>query len=224
VAGETVDRDEFLDLLKASISQATTARVSLETSSAAGGLKGAGDIDFATTPPSISLQLNVPQLGGDAELRLVDGVAFVKLPQLGGKYVSFDLSDPANPLGSAFADQLDIESQFDAFGDAIQEVTYVGTEDIDKEQLERYTLTVDGQAVAEQAGGAGLGAGADLLPDVITYDIWFDAEGLFRQLTFDLDEQGVSSTITYSDWGKDVSITAPKPSEVTSLPRSPGAG
>ncbi len=220
-AGESVEREQFVRLFQDALSKARTAHVTIETSSAVGGLSGEGDTDLSTSPPSMSMSMSIPQAGGDVEMRLVDGVAYMLLPQLGGKYLSFDLSDPSNPLGAAFADQLDIEKQFDNFSDAIQTVTYVGNEDVAGEALEHYSLTVDGQAVADAAGAGGEMAG---LPDVITYDVYFDGEGLFRQLTFDLGKQAGTSTMTYSDWGKDVSITAPRPSEITTLPGSTGGG
>jgi hypothetical protein len=220
--GESVDAAEFARLFEDSVTQETTARIAIETSAAAGGVAGEGDIDLGTTPPSLALTLQVGQLGqGDIETRLVDGTAYVAVPQLGGKFVSFDLSDPNNPLGDAFVDQLDIGSQFESFAEFIQDVTYLGTEDVDGEELERYTLTVDGEAVEDLAGEAA-GAGAPVeVPEEITYDVFFDDEGLFRRLSFDLPD-GISSTITYSDWGKDVSITAPRPNQVTSMPGVPG--
>lgn len=219
-AGESVDREEFLDLFKASISQATTAHVSMKTSATSGGVEGEGDIDLGTTPPLMKLTMSLDQLGGDVEMRLVDGVAYMLLPQLGGKYVRFDLADPGNPLGSSFGEQFDIENQFELFGDAVQEVTYLGRQDVGGEPMERYSLVVDGQAIADQAEESGLGAGAASIPDEISYEVSFDADGLFREMTFELGE--ISSTVTYSDWGKKVSIKAPKPSEVTSLPGSAG--
>lgn len=220
VVGASVDREEFLDLFQTSIGQATTAHVAITTSADSGGAVGEGDIDLSTTPPLMQLTMSLDGQGGDVEMRLVDGVAYMLLPQLDGKYVRFDLADPANPLGSAFGDQFDIEKQLEVFGEAILEVTYLGEEDIDGETVESYSLTADGQVIADQAGEAGLGAGAPSLPDEITYEISFDADGLFREMTFDLG--GISSTVTYSDWGKEVSIEAPKPSEVTSLPGSAG--
>lgn len=220
-AGASVDPGEFVDLLKASLDKASTASISITTAGGVGSLTGEGDADFSSTPPTMTMTMSLPQLGGDVEMRLLDGVAYMKLPQTGDKFISFDLTDPSNPLGSAFTDQLDIATQFDAFGDAIDEVTYVGTDDVDGEELEHYSLAVDGQAVADQSGAD---AGAIGLPEVITYDVYFDAEGFFRRMAFDLGEQAGSTTLDYSDWGKDVSITAPRPGEITTMPGLPGSG
>lgn len=220
--GEKLDADEFVELLQDSITQETTARVEIETAGAGigGGLNGEGDIDLGTTPPSISLTSSIG--GQTADVRVVDGLAYIQVPGAGGKFLRLDLADPANPLGQTLVDQFDLEGQFAAFGDAIEEVVLVGTEEVDGEQLDHYVLTVDGEVLADQIGGTPLEQGAELLPDELTYDIYLAEDGLFRELTFELPELGVTSTLRYSDWGKDVSITAPRPGQVTSMPSLPG--
>ncbi len=232
--GEVVDTDEFLAEFKDSISKETTAAFSIETGIGAAAVSGAGDIDLSTTPPTMALTLDLAQLGGDAAMRLVDGVIYLQLPQLGGKFLSVDLNDPDNPFGSTFTDQFDIETQFESFGDAIDEVTYDGTAEVDGETFEQFSLTVDSQAIKDQVAdqlegtlGEGAtaegdaGAALDSLPDKIDYEMSFDEDGFFRVLTFDLGELG-SSTIAYSDWGKDVSIKAPNKGQVTDFPNGLG--
>jgi hypothetical protein len=61
--------------------------------------------------------------------------------------------------------------------------------------------------------------GTASLPKTISYDIWLDDQS--RMAKFEMKMKKVMDvTATYSDFGADVHITAPDPSDVESLPSS----
>jgi hypothetical protein len=56
------------------------------------------------------------------------------------------------------------------------------------------------------------------MPENVTYDLWFDADGLLRRMQADLGSDDGTMTVVLSDWGKDVTIQAPPASEVRGAP------
>jgi len=217
-AGEEISPDEFGDLVKKALDDATTANVSIDTS--AGGGTGSvfsaeGQIDYESESPAAELTATIAQTG-DIEMVLADNEIYLKGAMFGGsdKWVKLSLDDPNSPL-SSFGDQLDPAASLQKLVDGVQSATYVGEEDVDGDQADHYTATVDsktllGDLPAEAQSSAGL-------PDTISYDVWFDDDGLLRKFSTDLGGAGTSEA-TFSDWGTDVDIEAPPASEVTEMP------
>jgi hypothetical protein len=212
-AGESIDAAEFLEVFEAAVRQASSANVTMNQS--ASGLEGEGAVDYESDP--LSMQMTATMAGmGDIEMRLVDNIMYMKLPMLGDKFVAFDLDDPTNPLGGSFADFFDLDTMLAAFADGIESATYVGEEDVDGEGMEHYTVVSDPSAMLE---GLEMPEGAPPvdLPETQTIDVWFDSDGFFRRVVTDLGSLG-TTTMTYDDWGTDVSVEAPPASQVTSAP------
>ena len=217
--GEEIDPADFVAEYKAAFEKSTTAHMTMQTAGDA-GFTAEGDIDYSTTPPSMEMTMSGAMAGEGLDMRLVDGTFYMTVPNGDGKYYSFDLSDPNNPLGSDFTKQLNPATAFDSFEDAITSVTLVGEEDVEGEQMRHYALVVDGTKIAGQAGA---GAPAGTLPDEIAYDVWLDSEGLFRKMESDMGPAG-QLTMNIDDWGKDVSIEAPPKDQVTTMPGAPKQG
>jgi LppX_LprAFG lipoprotein len=96
-------------------------------------------------------------------------------------------------------------------------VVYDGTETVRGQQLKRYTVTVDASAVPMLKGMPSTAS----LPKTRTYDLWLDDQGRMAKFKM-LMKKVVSMTLTYSDFGASVDITAPDPSQVQSMPGTSG--
>ncbi len=214
--GEEVDPADFVADFKAAFSKSTTAHLTMETEGQM-ALSAEGDIDYSTTPPSMAMTMKSSMSGEDMDLRLVDGTFYMSVPGGGEKFMSFDLDDPSNPLGGDFTEQLDPAKAFDNFEDAIESVTFVGEEEVDGDQMNHYTLVVDGEKVA---GSVASDAPEGALPKELKYDVWLDGDGLFRQMQSELGQAG-QLTMKVDDWGKDVSIDAPPADQITTMPEMP---
>ena len=211
--GQELSGPEFAAVLKTALDQATTAHITMELGKGTG--TGEGDADYTTTPPELAMTLSMAALGGEVEVRLVDGTMYMKSPSFGDKWVSFPLDDPKSPMAS-LGGELDMTKQFETFAAAVTSATFTGPEDVDGESLDHYTATVDSAKLTDSMPSA---PGADL-PDTMTQDWWFDSDGRIRKFSTDF---GVTSTVlTLSDWGADVSIEAPPSDEVTSMPGMAG--
>lgn len=215
-AGSPVANDEFMAVFRNAFDNATTTHMTMTSNGSGSELSAEGVADYTTNPLSMALTMESAQFGnGTAEIRLVDGVFYIKLPMLGKKFIQFDLDDPSNPFGTLLTDQLDPRSMFDSFERGLRNVTFVGEEDVDGESMDHYQVTVDSSALLEQAGQATDGMS---LPKNITYGMWFDGSGLFRQMRVDLGTTTGGLEVHYDQWGEPVSIEAPPSSEVTSMP------
>jgi hypothetical protein len=227
-AGSTVSAAQLAGLFKAAFEKASSAHVSL-TSTGSTGIKADGDADYSK-PVKVQMTMTLPSMG-QAEVRLVDNVLYLKLAMLGDKYVKVDLNSPDNPLGPLVSSGLDPSSLVDGLEGAITKATYVGRENVDGDQLDHYSATVDTDkllAAASSALPSNLASqtpSASSLPSGVpattTYDMWFDAQGYFRQMGIDLGDTG-AFTAKFSNWGEKVDIEAPPADEVTDMPSLPG--
>jgi hypothetical protein len=209
-AGEEVSADEFAQLISAALDNATTAHATLDLGALG---SGEGDADYTTTPPELAMKMTMDALGGDVEVRLVDGTMYLKSPTLGDMWISTSLDDPNSPLGG-LGSSLDVKKQMELFADAVTAATFEGAEDVDGESLDHYTATVDTEKLLQSLPSAAAGQAA--LPDAMTQEWWFDDEGLIRK--FSSDVAGTTTTMTLSEWGEDVEIEAPPSAEVTTMP------
>ncbi|WP_295657571.1 LppX_LprAFG lipoprotein [uncultured Nocardioides sp.] len=215
-AGEEVDPAEFVAEYKAAFEKSSTAHMTLQTDGDA-SFTAEGDIDYSTTPPTMAMTLSGAMAGEGLDMRLVDGIFYMSVPNGDGKFYSFDLEDPNNPLGSDFTKQLDPATAFDSFEDAITSVTLVGEEDVEGEQMRHYSVVVDSEKVTGPLAGGGAGGA---LPKELAYDVWLDGDGLFRKMESDLGPTG-TLTMNIDDWGKEVSVEAPAKDQVTTMSGMP---
>ena len=161
------------------------------------------------------------------DLVLVDNVMYMKPPAgagAGDKYCMLDLSDTDNlPAGMGdMLDQMDPMKSMEQFGDALDKVTYEGTEDVDGETLDKYDVSVDTSGLPQLSQ---MSQQMDL-PKTVDYELYLDGDGLMRRMETDFEVMGQELDITVSldDWGRAVDITAPPKSQTTSFPGMQTAG
>ena len=208
-AGSTVKPAEFAQMLGDAIAEGRTARLRMEMTGE-NASTSTGVADFAAKSPAIRLSTSVKAMGGQkSEVVMVDGVIYMQMGTgSGGKYAKMDLAD----LGAgADLTQFDPQAAFEQLGKTFSEVTYVGEEKVDGEQLRHYRAVVDAGKAKKAASWR-----------VQDYDAWFDAQGFLRKIVLDLGDGNVS-TMTYSDWGRKVDIDKPPADQVVELPSMPQA-
>lgn len=212
------DAQELMDAMKAAIAENESAHVTV-ASGGAQAMKGEGDVSYAGDTTAMQMTMHMPQLGsGSVDMRLVDGVLYLAMPPMTptGKFIKIDTSDPNSPFGDLSGiTQGDPLATFDAFDAGLEKAAYVGAEDVDGEEMDHYVLTVDARKAARAQGTA-----APPGMRTITYDLWIDDQDLMRRMQFDEGRGGM--TMTMSDWGEPVTVTAPPSSAIMDLPGSMG--
>jgi len=216
--GETVDPSEFVDRVLGSLSDATTAHLSMTTTGGTSGMTMEGDVDYSASPPEMDMTMTSPtQPDAEIGFRLVDGVMYMQMAQIGnGKWLKMDLNGKNSPLSGGLMDQMNPGAGLEQMQSAIDDVTYVGEEDVDGETLQHYTMKVRSRAFRSLQGSLGTTAGSKL-PSLITYDIWTDDDGMMRQTELAMGDLG-SVAVTMSDWGEPVDISAPPESDIMTMP------
>lgn len=141
--------------------------------------KGQGDIDFASTKPSLDLTIAGGQ-AGSAEVRLVDGVMYLKSSMAGQKWLKMDSS----VAGSA---GFDPSTMFDQL-----------------KNVKGGTDLGNGHWKVEEGNG-------------ISADLYFDSNDLLQKSVVTGAGTG-PITVTYSNWGEQVSVQAPPKDQVTEMP------
>lgn len=203
---------EFGQVLRTALDKATTARTSLSIGGQA-AYQASGAIDMTGSSPATRMTMS---LGGKTMVVvLVDKVLYLKGLAPGGKYVKIDLGDPSNPLGAQFANQLDLQAQFKVFERALTRAEFVGNEG----GLDRYRASLDPQVLL-QSTPLPAGVPTPVLPPQLTFDMFFDADGLIRRISGDMGALGGQFQAEYTDWGTPVSVTAPPASQILQQPSS----
>ena len=217
-AGETVDPATFLDDVLGAMTDLSTAHLSMKVEGGPAQMTMEGDVDYTTTPPEMAMTMDYPMFGkGDIEMRMVGGDMYMQIPMMSsGKWIKMPLTDKDSPLSGNLLDQMNPGTAMEAMKGAVDEVTYVGDEDVDGESLHHYTMKVRSAAFQKLQDELG-GTGAADLPSVISYDVWIDNDNRVRQMKMSMGDLG-AVTMTMSDWGEPVQIEAPPASEVTQMP------
>lgn len=215
--GEKVDPEIFIADLRAALAEAETGHLVVSMDLFGAPLKVTGDVDFRGDTPAVAGVVSGGLAGEGTEVRLVDGILYAKVPGLSdGKFLKLDLGGFGG-FGAEFGklDSLaDPLAAFDEYDDVISSVTLVGTDTIDGEATERYRVRLDPSKLKDLKNDDRLSAHHGL-PKNVTFDLWVGKnDNLVRKLVVDLPHTGEMS-LRASDWGDDVHIVAPKPSEVT---------
>ena len=217
--GETVDNADFVDDMMSGIEASTTAQMTMSMDFGGGAMEMAGEVDYSTDPVSMSVQMKQDAMGEEGlEMVLVDGVMYMNMGQMtNDKFVEFDLSDPASlPPGMGdLGKQLDPLAAFEQFEPALKTVTFVGTEDVDGEELHHYDVVMETaklEALEDVPAEAGM-------PEEVGYDLWFDDEFRIRQMEMVMDmETPVSVEAQMFDWDQPVEIEAPPADQIAEQP------
>ena len=222
-ASAPLDKAEFVKAITTGQVKAGSAHVDVAL---AGSLKmhAKGDVDYGGGQPSLRMTMDLAQLANkQIELRLVDGIVYVKIPRLtpAGKFVRIDPKDKSNPMSKSFgslSDQADPLKGFQALKSSVRTVRYVGKQDIGGTATKHYKVTVDGAALLKATKQRSV----PQMPKTVTYDMWLDQKNLLRRATFDL--AGLSTVVNVTDWGKKVDVSAPPKSAQVDASSLSGAG
>jgi hypothetical protein len=129
------------------------------------------------------------------------------------------LSDPdsgfdAGPVPTLLA--IDVPGDLAALEPAVSAATDEGNEEIDGQQTEHYTLTVDTQEWFDGLGEASMYRAMDL-PASVTMDLYVDADSLPVRLAYEVpDKPEESAQIGFTDWGTPVNVAVPPRAEPVS--------
>ena len=213
---------DFGTRVYAALKKAGTARFALDVGFGSQHSTGQGEVDLSSSPPASRVTQEVPG-AGRTEAVLVGGKVYVKSAQLGPKYLLIDPTDKKGlgaMMGSmgAGADPGRVLKAMDAAA----KVTSEGTEQVGGVSTTRYRVVIPRDALVEALGTDPRVASA--LPPQVAYDTWVDDQDLVRKQTGVVKVAGntVTTTTTYSDFGKPVTIQAPPASQTTTkLPGAP---
>lgn len=216
--GQELEKQEFLDVYSAALDDATTAEFTLVVSAGGQDTKAEGEVDYSADPQAMSMEMEMPGAQAEIEMRMVDGAIYMTIPGVAqGKFIKVDLNDPNNPFGSMMTEQTDPRAQIETFSQGLSSATFDGSEDVDGEEMDRYTVVVDTQAMLdatemdEQLREQAL----EQSPPSIEYQIWIDQEGQFRRMDYDMGKDLGAMSMQFDDWGTDLKITAPPADQVS---------
>lgn len=218
--GSEVEPEEFTDWMLEGLERSTTAQMTMTTDTGgAGTIEAEGQVDYEASPVEMAMTMNFGMLGEDPmDMRIVDGVMYLNMGAMSnGKFFEFDLSDPENlpPGMEDLGDQMDPLAAFRDFGPALEKVVFVGTEDLDGDDLHHFTLTMDTtklpsmQDMPTESG----------MPQLVDYDLWFDDDFRMRQMDMTMDMMmKVTVQAKIFDWDEPVTIEAPAADQISDAP------
>lgn len=220
--GEEVPIEDFIAMLKApGEEKLSTYTMSMELKSGSEGMTMEGAVDLSGDSPKMNLDMEVPG-AGNMTMIMADGRIFMAMPGVTeeGKF----LEVPEEQLGDAATslDEVDLNSQYDAWEEGAQKVTFTGEEDVEGETMRRYEVVVDASVAADAAGMTGDDAAAmTSLGEAFVYDVWVDEEGLMRRIVMEIE--GMVTEIKADNWGEPVDIEAPADSDLMTTPDMGGS-
>jgi len=175
----------------------------------------AGGLDLSGESPSAEVTMDFPPLG-TVDLLLADAAAYVSIPEVTppGKYVEVPAQELDDVGVADLAESLDVNALMEKWDASAQEIIFVGEEDVDGSTTDHFEIVVDPQEVLDQAGKT---ASPELeLSGEVTYGVWVDEENLIRQMKLDIEQ--TSAMVRLDNWGQDLQVEAPDPSDVVQMP------
>jgi hypothetical protein len=222
--GKTVDRAQFLAMVKAGAHKLTTAKFSMQLDASGQQISADGALDMTGSSPAMKISMDLSGMGTPTDMILLDGNMYIAVPGSNGTFMKMDLTDPNSPLGS-MGDTLggiDPKSLTDQLSPHVfKKVVYDGPDTVGGQQVKHYSVTLDTSAVPMLKGMPSSSTAS--LPKTMSYDLWLDDQGRMTQLKM-LMKKVLSMTLTYSDFGAPVDIKAPDPSKVQSMPNTSATG
>lgn len=220
---KNVDPAAFVAKLKTAARSITTARFTMNMDVSGQTVRAKGALDMTGSTPAMQMSMDLTGMGVPTDMRLVGGSMYIQDPTSGGStYLKLDLNDPNGPLGDmgSTLGNLDPQAMIDKLSpDMYRKVTDLGSQTLHGQPAEHYRVLADVRA-----------AGNELLqnlpstvslPKTMTYDVWLDGSG--RMAQFKVLMKNVSAvTARYYDYGADVNITPPPPSDIETAPSATG--
>lgn len=222
--GEEVPVEDFLAMLR-SPGEEVMSSYELDMVVTTGGqtMEMAGEVDLGDGQPSVDADLTMPGLGA-TRMIVVDGSAYVSMPGVTDEGMFLEVPQGELEDSGAGLDDIDVASTWEDWDEGAGQVVYAGLEDVDGEELRRYEIVVDVQAVLDASGQTGSDAAeaSAALGDEITYDVWVDEDDLVRRISY--TAAGAVTEMTIDRWGEPMDIEAPDPEDVQPMPTGGSGG
>lgn len=213
-APAVLNEDNFADKVVAAQVAAGSTHVEATIDASGQSFELSGDVAGLG---STDTEMDVTATFGDEKLHLlvVERVLYVKGAEFapkGKKWLKVDLSDPSNPLGRIF-DSVN-PGNFTAYLTGVTAFEDQGVETVDGVETRHYSVTVDTAKMLESNPMfQGQDASTLGLPDELTTQAYLDSDNRPVRLMVDLEATG-SFDVHFSDYGRDVTVTAPDPRTV----------
>ena len=189
-----------------------TVAISMTSSFGDQQTSASGVADFTSKQPRMQYSLTIPQ-AGKADMRLIDGTAYLRFSATKGKWMAFSTDAKTGPMAAfgEIAQQYDVRASLESLSKSASDVVYVGPTTIDGAQTRFYTFTVDNTAAL--AGLSSLtSAQKGAVPKTSAQELYVDADGkIVRSVT---KTGRIDVTVDYSKWGEPVSIEKPAKGDV----------
>lgn len=222
--GEEVPVEDFLAMLR-SPGEEDLSSYELDMVVTTGGqtMEMAGEVDLGDGQPSVDADLTMPGLGA-TRMIVVDGSAYVSMPGVTDEGKFLEVPQGELEDSGAGLDDIDVASTWEDWDEGAGQVVYAGLEDVDGQELRRYEIVVDVQAVLDASGQTGSDAAeaSAALGDEITYDVWVDEDDLVRRISY--TAAGAVTEMTIDRWGEPMDIEAPDPEDVQPMPTGGSGG
>jgi hypothetical protein len=170
---------------------------------------------------------------GSAGYRLVDGIAYIEVPGLpdGATWLAISIEELSAQTGIDYGVQQDPTSMLSALESLGGEVSEVGTEDIAGVSTTHYRVATTAEELIAQSVDSGVVqdealAATEAFTGPVELDVWIDADGLVRRMTYTLSiEPGTPGMpvsefafeFEFSDYGAPLDVVAPPPETVISM-------
>jgi hypothetical protein len=226
---------DLSNLVGNSVEQATTVQVTMKS----GVGTTSGSIKFGD-PVAEKMTLDTPN--GTEQVLLVDNIFYMQIPGMqdltNKPWLKIDTTDTSNPANQIFtalvssikenADPSQMIKNLEAGGT----LTGTDTAQLGGQSTTHYKITVDiDKMIANQTDPTMkqlLGMAEQQGLKNYPVEVWLDSHGLPVQTTIDMPAMsgapgsGGVSTVTYSNWGAPVTITAPPADQVGTMPSMGG--
>ncbi|KYH46128.1 hypothetical protein [Branchiibius sp. NY16-3462-2] len=210
--GQTVSAKQFEQLSEAAARDAGSAHLKMSMMDDA--VTADGEISYKGGGQALKMDMSA--MGMDMHMIYVDKIAYLKMTMLGDKYVKLDPKGD-DELSKSFGSSLGGMSSLNGLGPLGDSVKWTVT----KSGPDGTTLTtkLTREALGQLAKAEGKSSSLDGLPaGDITMTSTLDAKNRPEKTVMQVGGKTMM-TMTISDWGVPVTITAPPTSQVTTAPK-----
>lgn len=198
-----IDKVAFADRLVSAVKEQGSARAELTFGT---GVSATAVFRYGSGGEPAA-RISAELLGQRIEAVSLDGFFYLK-KNAEAKFVRLTRDDPALSLFGGLTD-LDPEQALTGMVERIRTIRDLGPETVDGQELTRYEVTLDAEALG--SGMLGTIPGVDPAED-IAVTLYVDAQDLVHRAEADLGDNEVVLRLTA--WGEPVTITAPPAGEI----------
>lgn len=213
--GQQVTANRLNAMSDAAIKHAGTVHVKMAM---AGSMTADADMKFVGHTPEVTMKMSA--MGEDLSMILTGGSLYLKAPTFGTKYIKID-PNGTDALSKQMGAAIKQMSSFNGLGNVGDSVKWTVTSvDAQGATLTTKLTEADLRAAAAAGGASDLPSGS--LPGSFDITMAYDAQDRPAKAVVAMGGKDYV-TMTMSQWGQPVSITAPPSSDVTTAPKSLGS-